>query len=60
MPPARSTSKKGPSRRPRGTGSLLVRRDLSGGEVWYGKWRVGDDQIKRRIGPKHDVAPARD
>ena len=56
MPPARSPSRKESSRRPRGTGSLLVRRDLSGREIWYGKWRAGDDQIKRRIGPKHDVA----
>ena len=56
MPPARSASKKEASRRPRGTVSLLIRRDLSGGEIWYGKWRAGDDQIKRRIGRKHDVA----
>jgi len=39
-------------RRPHGTGSLLVRRDTGGRETWYGKWRVGTNQVKRRIGPK--------
>lgn len=55
MPPARSASRKGSARRPRGTGSLLVRKDRSGSEIWYGKWRAGDEQVKRRIGPKRDV-----
>jgi integrase len=40
------------ARRPRGTGSLFVKRDGSGREVWYGKWWVGTSQVKRRIGPK--------
>jgi integrase len=40
------------SRRPRGTGSLLIRRDRAGREVWYGKWWAGPTQVKRRIGPK--------
>jgi integrase len=40
------------SRRPRGTGSLFVKRDSAGRETWYGKWRVGTAQLKRRVGPK--------
>jgi len=55
MPPARSASRKSSARRPRGTGSLLVRRDQAGSEIWYGKWRSGDEQVKRRIGPKRDA-----
>ncbi|HEX3432728.1 MAG TPA: site-specific integrase [Solirubrobacteraceae bacterium] len=39
-------------RRPRGTGALFVKRDSAGRETWYGKWRVGTSQVKRRIGPK--------
>jgi integrase len=39
-------------RRPRGTGTLMVRKDSAGRETWYGKWRVGTAQVKRRIGPK--------
>lgn len=56
MPRARSASTKASARRPRGTGSLLIRRDQAGGELWYGKWRSGDEQLKRRIGPKRDPA----
>jgi integrase len=37
--------------RPRGTGSLLSRSDRSGATTWYGKWRVGDRQVMRRLGP---------
>jgi len=55
MPPARSTVGKGSPRRPRGTGSLLVHRDRLGNEIWYGKWRAGDEQVKRRIGLKRDA-----
>jgi len=33
-----------------GSGSILRE-----GDVWYGKWRVGDRQVKRRLGP---VRPA--
>ncbi len=39
-------------RRPRGTGALFVKRDSAGRETWYGKWRAGAVQVKRRIGPK--------
>jgi integrase len=51
-PPTRSASGKATARRPRGTGGLFVKRDSAGHETWYGKWRVGDIQVKRRIGPK--------
>jgi integrase len=27
-------------------------RDRGGRETWYGKWRAGSTQVKRRIGPK--------
>jgi integrase len=37
-------------RRSYGTGSLFVRRDARGRQSWYGKWRVGATQVKRRIG----------
>jgi integrase len=39
-----------PVRRPRGTGSLLVRTDRAGRETWYVKYRVGDRQVMRRLG----------
>lgn len=39
-------------RRPSGTGALLVRVDSTGRETWYGKWRVGGSQVKRRLGIK--------
>jgi hypothetical protein len=52
MPRAGSATRKKPSRRPNGTGSLLIRRDVYGRDIWYGKWRAGDEQVKRRIGPK--------
>ena len=38
------------ARRSYGTGALYVRRDARGRETWYGKWRVGGRQVKRRIG----------
>jgi integrase len=38
------------ARRSYGTGALFVRRDRRGRETWYGKWRVGGRQVKRRIG----------
>lgn len=41
-----------PARRSYGTGSLYVRSDSAGRETWYGHWRAGGRQIKRRIGPK--------
>src|SRR3954447_4975083 len=39
-------------RRPGGTGSLYIRRDAAGRESWYGKWRAGERQVKRRLGPR--------
>ena len=38
------------ARRSYGTGALYVRRDARGRATWYGKWRVGVRQVKRRIG----------
>src|SRR5687767_15091349 len=38
------------ARRPRGTGSLLIRRDRAGRRTWYGKVHVGERQVKRRLG----------
>jgi integrase len=35
------------SRRSYGTGSIIVR-----GGSYFGKWRIGDRQIKRKLGPK--------
>jgi integrase len=40
------------TRRSYGTGSLIVRRDNAGREVFYGKWRSNGRQVMRRIGPK--------
>jgi integrase len=51
-PSAPASASKQQSRRPRGTGALFVKRDSAGRETWYGKWRVGTAQVKRRIGPK--------
>jgi integrase len=52
-----ASSKPAP-RRPRGTGSLLIQRDSEGREYWYGKWRSGTTQVKRRIGPKRTPSRA--
>ena len=58
MPPDESEPKRGSSparstpRRSPGTGSLFIARDSAGRETYYGKWRVGSEQIKRRIGLK--------
>src|SRR4051812_37389066 len=41
----------GRSRRPSGTGSLFTRVDSRGRKVWYGKWREGQRQVKRSLGP---------
>jgi integrase len=38
------------ARRPRGTGSLLIRSDRAGRRTWYGKVHVGEQQVKRRLG----------
>lgn len=40
------------SRRSYGSGSLYVRRDARGRESWYGRWYVGSERVKRRLGPK--------
>lgn len=39
-------------RRPPGTGSLFLRSDSTGRETWYGKWRTGQRQVKRRLGAR--------
>jgi integrase len=38
------------ARRSYGTGSLTVRRDSNGVETWYGRWRIGDSRMNRKIG----------
>jgi integrase len=35
--------------RPRGTGSLSVRRDSAGRETWYGRYRAAGRLVRRRI-----------
>jgi integrase len=39
--------------RPRGTGSLLIRRRSDGSDVWYGKWRMDGRQVMRLLGDVH-------
>src|ERR1700690_4311553 len=39
-------------RRSHGTGSLWERADSTGRVSWYGQWRSGKVQVRRRIGPK--------
>lgn len=39
-------------RRGRGQGSLIVKSDSTGRATYYGKWRVGQRQVMRRIGPR--------
>lgn len=39
-------------RRPHGTGSLQIRTDSGGREIWYGHWRANARQVRRRIGLK--------
>jgi integrase len=38
--------------RARGTGSLLVRRDKAGRDVYYGKWWAHGRQVMRKLGQK--------
>jgi integrase len=38
------------ARRSYGTGGLFLRDDARGRATWYGKWRIGGRQVKRRIG----------
>jgi hypothetical protein len=33
-----------------GTGSLFLRTDRAGRESWYGKFRCGERQVKRKLG----------
>ena len=40
------------TRRSYGTGSLWERADSAGRVNWYGQWRSGGVQVRRRIGPK--------
>lgn len=39
-------------RRSYGTGSLFTRVDANGRATYYGRWRSGGSQVKRKIGPK--------
>jgi integrase len=41
-------------RRPRGTGSLISRRDRAGRTTYYGKFWIGNRQVMRRLGPKRE------
>ncbi len=38
------------ARRAYGSGSLTIRREATGREMWIGQWRVGDRRVKRRLG----------
>jgi integrase len=40
------------ARRGRGQGGLLIKTDRAGRETYFGKWRVGERQVMRRIGRK--------
>ncbi len=40
------------ARRSYGSGSLFVRADARGNEIWYGKWYANGQRVKRKIGPK--------
>jgi integrase len=40
------------NKRPYGSGSLFVVEHASGQQMWFGKWRAGGRQVKRRIGVK--------
>ncbi len=42
-------------RRSYGTGSLIVRGDGNGAEVWYGQWRSYGRIVKRRLGSKRQA-----
>lgn len=39
-------------RRSYGTGQLFIHTDAAGRESWYGRWYIGSDRFKRKIGPK--------
>jgi hypothetical protein len=39
-------------RRSYSTGSLYVHKDSNGAETWYGRWRVGERRVNRKLGPK--------
>jgi integrase len=42
------------ARRSFGSGSLYVRRYDDGSEAWYGRWWLGGERIKRKLGPKRE------
>jgi hypothetical protein len=46
----------GPQRRSYGTGSLYVRTDRNDRETWYGYWRTGGRELRRRIGLRRTAA----
>jgi integrase len=48
------TQRSSGARRPPGTGALIIRPDKAGRETWYGKWRVGERQVKRKLGPRRE------
>lgn len=50
--PTRVHTGGGTTRRTYGTGSLFERADKLGNRSWYGKWQAGDQQVKRKLGPK--------
>lgn len=43
------------ARRSYGTGSLYVHTDAAGRESWYGRFYIGSERVKRRIGPKREA-----
>jgi integrase len=45
-------------RRPPGSGALFIRTDFAGRETWYGKWRAGGRQVKRRLGVRRRAGAA--
>ncbi len=40
------------AKRSYGTGQLSIHRDARSRETWYGRWRVADRRVNRRLGPK--------
>jgi integrase len=42
-----------------GTGQLYIARDGRGRESWYGRWRVGDRRVNRKIGTKRAAGTTR-
>ena len=48
--PAPMSENRDVAKRAYGTGALFIQSDLRGRQSWYGKWWVGDRQVKKRIG----------